>query len=334
MSWWDSVGAHVTQSALDRGDIRSNPDYVNYHLNSIYEGVVVGIHYPGDKDNIKAQEITYDIDPTSISLTRVRYAPRVDVMAGVDDGDDSILRVATQCIQSSQTFNRDGGPGNNTPITPRSETDGDRVLFGFVNGNFNRPVIFGVLTHFQTRRGFNDVRGNALPKGGALLRRVSHRGTELLVDANGNVSVDFAPTPDTAKSDKKTLTITLGSLTFTIDNMSAPTTLQVTDPNGSKAGFKFDKDNLTVEVSGNVNINADGGVTVQSSGQVAINGSNVVLNGGGAGISRIGDATVGHTHDIDVSRLAAPSGGGPVTGTATALKSTDTMAQGASNATA
>lgn len=66
-------------------------------------------------------------------------------------------------------------------------------------------------------------------------------------------------------------------------------------------------------------LKADGSVEVTAKA-----GADIILNGGSAKVSRVGDATTGHTHAFS---LVAPSGGGAVTGTITSA--TDTIAEGA-----
>lgn len=239
-------GGDVTQGAL-----RQSPP-VGTVIDRLIEGVVVFAHYPDDSTNQSKVTMEYDVDPTSVyGMNRLRNVARGDVAAGIDDGEDNVLRVAVGTA-NGQTVVLDGGQ-NGRP-TPRYETDGDRVIVGFINGSVSRPIILGVLPHFYPRmreRGkpLKDVRGQPLPKG-ALFRRMRHRGTELVLDQKGNVTLVLGKTPDRNgkdTDDKKTLTLVLGDFTAVIDNTTSPTTVKVTGPNG--AVFKLTKDGLEIGVS-------------------------------------------------------------------------------------
>lgn len=239
----------TTQSALSKAHLSGT---AGFDFPYLIEAVVVGIHYKADKTNRSKKEIEYDIDPTSMfNLGRMRNVPRVDVMAGIDDGDDNILQVAKAAV-ANKKFVSDGSKNSNDKPTPRYETTGDRVLVGFVNGNPYRPVIVGVLTHFYSRREFKKMDGTELPTGGKKIRRSRHRGTEVVRDEKGNVDIVFGKVPDdqgkdTSDSEKKVLSITIGDFVVTIDNSSSPTTANFKGPDGNV--FKLTKDGLELGVS-------------------------------------------------------------------------------------
>jgi hypothetical protein len=229
----DGGGQDTPQAGLRRVN-NSNPVYDFPYL---MEGVIVGIHYPSEPESKSRTELEYDVDPTSMhGLPRLYNVPRADLFGGLDDRDDSILRVAQWNADGKHPLIADTTPG--LAPTPRYETDGDRVLIGFVNGNYTRPVIVGVLSHFHPRLDTleTDVSGNPLPKDGKRYRRVLHRGTELLLDEKGNLALTFAKLPDaktgTLTTDQKKLTITIGDFVVVIDNTSSPTTLSIQNSNG------------------------------------------------------------------------------------------------------
>jgi len=225
----------VQQSCLQGTDIRGNPDrYPIFNYNVVIEGVVVGIHYPGDPQNRSGKEIEYDVDPTSCLMRRLSNVIRADGGSGVDEADDTVLRAAKNSVQQGQAVNMDGSAGPPVGYTPRLSMDGDKVLVTFVNANVQRPVIIGVLKHPLNKVGFTDVRGEKLLTGADLVRRVRHRGTEFVVDADGNMSVDFGPHPDPQSQvgEKKKLTIHLGSMDLVFDNTGTSTLLTV-DGGGS-----------------------------------------------------------------------------------------------------
>jgi hypothetical protein len=241
---------HVPQTALRRS-LSVNE---NYQATALIEGVVVAVHYPEDTTNTSKVQVEYDVDPTSVfGMGRLRNVPRVDVLSGLDDGDDNILRVAAETWDGA-SFVPDGGSGQGSAEEPtaRYETSGDRVLIGFVNGNAHRPVILGVLTHFFTRRTLDDVTGKALPREGKLFRRHRHRGTELVLDDKGNVTVNFGKTPDALgkdTDDKKTFTMNIGDFEIRIDNSASPTTCEFKKKGGA-AIVSFTKDGFEVGPSG------------------------------------------------------------------------------------
>lgn len=245
---------HVSQTALDR-HITNNE---NYSFNTLIEGVVVGIHYPSEDENRGKNEVEYDVDPTSVfGMGRIRNVTRADIAAGLDDGEDNILRCADGAVGTAQWQSdtdppQKGGIAGKKP-TPRYNSNGDRVVVGFINGNAYRPVILGVRRHFYTRmhpvgEPLKDINGKALSQAGALLRRTRHRGTEMVIDEKGSVTVTFGKTPDNAgkdTDDKKTLTLNLGKLTLLIDNANDPTTFEVKIKDGASI-LKLNKDSFNV----------------------------------------------------------------------------------------
>lgn len=240
-------GVDVGQSSLANAEAAAT----DLLFPALIEGVIVQVHYPEDASNKSKFEVEYDVDPTSLDYPRIRNVPRGDLFGGIDDGDDAILRVASSPnADGTSEFVKDTSPGSSP--TPRYESTGDRVLVGFVNSSYSRPVIVGVLTHKRTRKGLKDVSGKDLPRGQKLFRRTRHRGTELVLDENGNASLTFAKVPgpngrDT--SSKKTLTIVIGDFKVVIDNSSSPTTMTIQNPNGD-ALFKVTKDAFEVGTSG------------------------------------------------------------------------------------
>jgi hypothetical protein len=181
----------------------------------------------------------------------------------------------------------------------------------------------GVLTNATTRMALNGVDGNELPKGGELYRRMRHRGTELVVDSKGNVSVTFGKTPDSGKSDKKTMTISIGDLKLILDNSTGvPSNIRIMDDTESHTFFSLEDKQIIVNcnqvdmsVDGNTTINSSGKTTVHADGDLTLEGddvnvsganvnikgsivnvdgsSSVKLAGGGSGVARGGDSLLG-----------------------------------------
>ena len=82
---------------------------------------------------------------------------------------------------------------------------------------------------------------------------------------------------------------------------------------------------VAIRKAGNIAIKAkeDQNIALDVSGT-----GKVVVNGGNAKVSRVGDATAGHTHTVVFALTAGPT---TVTGTITLDSATDTMAEGADN---
>jgi len=211
------------QNGLRQASVTRND---NFEMPYRLEGVVVGIHYPTDSTSVSKSDIEYDVDITSATnLGRLYNVPRVDQSGGLDDGDDTVLRVAKTTVGSAP-FEAESTPGK--PRTPLAETDGDRVLVSFINGSIQRPVIDGVVRHRSSRRQFKDAEGKELPKDGKLFRRTTHRGTETVLDDNGNVIITLGKTPDikgNPTNEDKFVRINVGDFIITIDNQTSPTTV-------------------------------------------------------------------------------------------------------------
>ena len=247
---------HVQQTALQQY-LTNNP---SYQLGSLIEGVVVGVHYPDDATNQSKVCVEYDVDPTSVfGMTRLYRVPRGDISGGIDDRDDSILRAADATVGSG-AFKPDTTPsgGAQEAATPRYQTTGDRVLVGFINNNVYRPVILGVLTHLYARNSsgqpLKDVKGNVIAGKDKRkrVRRTRHRGTEMVMDEQGNVTVNFAKTPDQNgrdTNDQKALRLNIGDFEIRIDNSSSPTTCEFKVKDGNTI-LKFTKDGFEVGATG------------------------------------------------------------------------------------
>ena len=242
-----------SQSALSQS-VTNNE---NFNLNTLVEGVVVNIRYPNNPNPQKLSrstfEIEYDVDVTSIfGMGRLYNLPRIDVVAGIDDGDENILRAADTTTNQTP-FVLDGGQF--TVPNPRYKTTGDRVLVGFINGNAHRAVIIGVLTHPAVRRAWRDAAGQPLPTNGERIRRALHGGTETLFDANGNITVNFGASLNrdgVATNANKVFKLILGDFTVTIDNTTAPT--KVTFATSGGKVLEFTSSDFVVGHGGAVNI--------------------------------------------------------------------------------
>lgn len=228
----------------------------------LIEGVVVGINYPGDTSDTRYYQVTYDVQPiSSTGVSTIYNAVFLRGFAGYDDGDESILRVSSKAV-GGEAFIADS-PGNNTDM---AGTDGDRVVVGFLNGNFQLPLILGVIPHaFSKLAVFKDADGKDLPKDDALFRRIVHRGTEFLVDPDGNVSINLAQHPEDRNiADKKDLTIKLADMEVVVDNSSSPTSFQIRNSNGGGIILKVTNDTVEMKVTGDVNIKSFGKTNIEA----------------------------------------------------------------------
>jgi hypothetical protein len=228
------------QNGLRQAGVTRND---NFEMPYRLEGVVVGIHYPTDATNKSKSDIEYDVDITSATnLGRLYNVPRINQSGGLDDGDDTVLRVAKTTVGAAP-FAAESTPGK--PRTPLAETDGDRVLVSFINGSIQRPVIDGVVRHRSSRRQFKDAEGKDLPKDGKLFRRTTHRGTEVVLDDNGSIVLTLGKTPDikgNPTNDEKFVRINIGDLIIVIDNQSSPTTVSFRTKDGKTLlAFNHDK---------------------------------------------------------------------------------------------
>ena len=101
-----------------------------------------------DFDENQSVSVSVDVLVTEPRLkTVLRDVPILRQSAGVDNHEAWEPQPATRVISSSATFVFDGaGSGNADP----HDTDGDRVLVGFVGNDLNRPVVLGQLDHRHT----------------------------------------------------------------------------------------------------------------------------------------------------------------------------------------
>ena len=155
----------------------------DHSITGVREAAVIGIYYPDEEGNISRTSVEY----TLRDLVSGQYyygAVRTSEMAGMEDGDESVLQVATK--------DADGGKFNLN--TPMAKIDGDRVLVGFVSGSSSRPVIFGVLPHPRMKYGTKKEDGKR--------RFMVHAKTSLEIKEDGTIVV-------TRKTDDGDTTITV-----------------------------------------------------------------------------------------------------------------------------
>jgi hypothetical protein len=214
------VSNMVSQSAVDLAN-PFNRGAPAYGLHFAVEGVVVGVHFPQDSTNISKTEMEYDVELSATLLRgygRLSNVPSAVGIHGIDADQEYILKPAALVIPSGVLdLNAHG---------PCQDTDGDRVIVQFLNGQFNNPVITNLLSSSQRGRddgGMNPRYAGQLeiltqgPAGGEGYqfgsgaagstavdlapvigdRQMHHliNGTHFSLDRNGDVFVDFKPYP-------------------------------------------------------------------------------------------------------------------------------------------
>lgn len=263
----------MSQAALD-AFASAKSESCNFPL--LVDGVVVAVHYPDDADKHRCGfQIMYDVEPVSTpGLPVIPNAIFLRMSSGYQDGDEMVLRAASKNIDGSK-LESDNNTGKHSNLLG---TDGDRVIVGFLNGNFNCPVILGVLPHALSELELKDSYGNDFPRD-KLIRRTSHRGTEVYANERGDVTVNFADHPeDKGVADKKQLKVHVGDLDVIVDNKESPSTVQIANKDGGSLLLKLDKDHLEVSVPDSVSLSAPS-VTVDAgaSGTVAVKGGTINL---------------------------------------------------------
>ena len=88
-------------------------------------------------------------------------------MQGAEDGDENVLQVATKTL--------DGTPFDKN--TAGANINGDRVLVGFIEGAYTRPIILGVLPQPGMKYGSKKADGKR--------RYAMHKNTSFLVKEDG-----------------------------------------------------------------------------------------------------------------------------------------------------
>lgn len=177
---------YVSQGGLRKTQVAGV--YPAYSKSALAEGVVVAIRYIDDDRNLSKKYTEYDVRDlrTGQIYTNCR---RLHAMAGQDDGDDDILRPA-QKIEASPGFVFDAR------TSPLSNSDGDRVVVGFLGAAHSSAVILGVTP--QRLTGYAAVRSDGRR------RLTTHKGTSVEFKDDGA----WVLTRNVDESRRTTLTFT------------------------------------------------------------------------------------------------------------------------------
>ncbi len=167
------------QAGLQHRSVILTGNVPSYAMFGLHEMVVIDRKYvkqPGNRSRAQVEYTCRDLVTGDILIG----CRRLDVMSGLTNGDDNVLHPATKL--------RPGAPGKFNRQSPAQDTDGDRVLVGFIEGSRQRPVIIGVFRHSFATYGAQESNGER--------RLTIHNGAQIEIDKDGNVRVQPAPGKD------------------------------------------------------------------------------------------------------------------------------------------
>lgn len=156
------------QAGLQHRSVVLTGNVPSYSMFGLHEMVVIDRKYVKQRGNRSRSQVEYTCRDiiTGDVLVGCR---RIDVMSGLTNGDDDVLHPATKM--------RAGAPGKFNRQTPAQDTDGDRVLVGFIEGSRSRPVIIGVFRHTFATYGATADDGER--------RLTTHQGTTIEIKSDG-----------------------------------------------------------------------------------------------------------------------------------------------------
>jgi hypothetical protein len=185
----------------------------------IYRAVIIntyatddGVRTEGERSgSTRLYEIECDILLTR-SLVPFRRVPVLQPDHGVHDAGLWIPRPSTRVIGDQDlNFRRVSARGTLEKLPPNLEdVDGDKVLVQFIEGDPEKPIITGAMTHPKTKRLFVDGDGWSEGKGGSERgtphkneKYLRYRGVECRINDQGDVLVDTVAA-NHAKDDTET----------------------------------------------------------------------------------------------------------------------------------
>lgn len=166
-----------SQGALDRME---NHAASFFDPTGLFMATVLLVRYPDGDSLATSFETTYDV----IMHTPRYRANKVRVLrtrAGTDGGDEVVFKPIAKTFKAAARFD--------ISKADMMDTDGDLVAVQFLNGDRRLPVIVGALGHPKA------VQGGALHVGSVAKgerRFMSHKGTSVEIDKDGNVTVTLA----------------------------------------------------------------------------------------------------------------------------------------------
>lgn len=149
------------------------------------ECVVIAVRYIDDEKNISKTYTEYDVKDlrTGQVYPNVR---RLDSSAGMDDGDETVLRPAEKLTNNASSFD--------PKVSQLTESDGDRVNVAFSYGSQNTPVITDVLPHPKLTYGTKREQGQR--------KFTTHKGTSVETKQDGTYIIKRGKTTITLNEDE------------------------------------------------------------------------------------------------------------------------------------
>lgn len=176
--------SEVKQAGLN--DVLMAGEHSPYSKVAETEGVVIAVRYIDDPKNLSKAYVEYDVRDLRTSYI-YKNCRRGDQAAGMEDGDDNVLREARQQF------------GATTPVfDPKraqlSQSDGDRVLITCSYGAQHNAVITAVLPHSRVTYGATRADG---PR-----RLQVHKGTSVETKQDGTYQIKRGDTSITLNADE------------------------------------------------------------------------------------------------------------------------------------
>lgn len=154
------IQAGSTTGLLGRFSEFQNVGYV--------ECLVVARYFVDDPGNTMKLDVEYDLRrlDTGMPLTNVRV---LQGAFGLQNGNETVLHPASKGVRDNVQFSK---------RTKAMDTDGDRVVVGFIGGALAQAVIVGALPHGDVAYGAKAADGER--------RFLVHNGTTAQIKADGS----------------------------------------------------------------------------------------------------------------------------------------------------
>lgn len=180
--------------------------------------IVINTYVSSDIDNLRSYRVECDVIIVRTGLT-VKRAIVAQANHGVNNLHGLwVPKPCTRNIVTSEPMSfrgmaASGAPA--TPATPYSDLDGDHVLVEFIESDVDKPVITRALPHSRTKRIIVGANGDPVQSSGwdetnaSTTRGVpardeyylAHQGSEIRVNAHGDVLVDTVGATDDAATE-------------------------------------------------------------------------------------------------------------------------------------
>lgn len=163
------------QPGLEPESVSPTNEHPHFSTTGLREMVVIDVRYVDDPSNrsnsSRVEYVCRDLH-TSEEFPNVQ---RLQDLGGLDDGDDDVLHAVQQNRPGvvSTSVDKKRSPANNT--------DGDRVLVGFINGARSRGVIVGAIRHPYSQYGAGRADGER--------RLTQHKGTKVEITKDGEYTI-------------------------------------------------------------------------------------------------------------------------------------------------